>query len=89
MQIELRKIQAGIPHQMNIADDVLIGGTVEEQDKALVEVLATFGRNGITLNPKKCIFDVTEVTFMGLVFSASGIKPDPKHIKNLTEAIPP
>ena len=43
-------------------------------------------KGGNTLNPKKCISDVKEVSFMGLVFSVKGIKPDPKDIKNINEA---
>ena len=46
-------------------------------------------QNGITLNPKKCIFDVEEVGFVGLVFSKEGIKPDTKNVRNLQEASPP
>lgn len=86
MQIELQRILAGIPYQMNMADDILIGGTVEQHDQAVVEVCRSLSRAGVTLNPEKCLFDKTQVSFMGLIFSKEGIKPDPKHVKNLCEA---
>ena len=89
MQIEMQRMLAGIPNQINMADDILIGGTPEEHDKALREVCSNLRDNGITLNPKKCIFDVREVTFVGLVFNREGIKPDPKNVKNLQEAKAP
>ena len=74
---------------MNMADDIIIGGSKQEHDKALREVCKALSDNGITLNPDKCIFNANQVTFMGLVFSKEGIRPDPKHIKNLREANPP
>jgi hypothetical protein len=89
MQIELQRILAGIPHQFNVADDILIGGTVEEHDRALREVCSVLRAKGITLNPDKCVFDVDEVSFMGLIFSKEGIRPDPKSVKNLQEARAP
>ena len=89
MQIELQRILVGSSNQMNKADDIMIGGTVEGHDSALFEVCSKLKKEGITLNPKKCIFYVNGVTFMGLVFSVTGIKPDPKNIKNLNEAETP
>ena len=89
MQIELRKILAGIEHQMNMADDFLIGGSETQHDKSLFAVCQALKNHGITLNPDKCIFDVSQVTFMGLVFSKEGVRPDAKHVKNLKEAKAP
>ena len=45
--------------------------------------------NGITVNPDKCVFDVEEVRFVGLVFNEHGIKPDPKNVRNLQDASQP
>ena len=89
LQIEMQKMLSDIPHQVNIADDILIGGTVEEHDKALEQVLSILKSNGITLNPKKCIFDAEEARFVGLVFTKDGTKPDAKNVKNLQEATRP
>ena len=89
LQIEMQSMLSSISNQVNIADDILIGGTVEEHDKALTEVLRTLKENGITVNVPKCIFDVEEIRFAGLVFNKNGIKTDPKNVTNLREATPP
>ena len=52
-------------------------------------MLHTLHENGITVNLKKCLFDVEELGFAGLIFNKDGIKPDPKHLQNLREASPP
>ncbi|CAB4017637.1 Hypothetical predicted protein [Paramuricea clavata] len=86
LQLEMHKMLSGIPSQVNIADDILIGRSVEEHDAALQKVLSALTSNGITVNPDKCVFDVEEVRFVGLVFNKQGIKPDPKNVKNLQDA---
>ena len=89
LQLEMHKMLSGISNQVNIADDILIGGSVEEHDAALGQVLAALKTNGITVNTQKCVFDVEEVRFVWLVFSKDGIKPDPKNVKNLQRATRP
>ena len=89
LQLEMHKMLSGIPSQVNIADDILIGGSVGEHDAALQKVLSALTSNGITVNPDKCVFDVEEVRFVGLVFNKQGIKPDPKNVKNLQDASQP
>ncbi|CAB3977109.1 Hypothetical predicted protein [Paramuricea clavata] len=86
LHLEMHKTLSGIPSQKNIADDILIGGSVEEHDAALPKVLSALTSNSITVNPDKCVFDVEEVRFVGLVFNKQGIKPDPKNVKNLQDA---
>ena len=71
---------------MNMADDILIGGSKTQHDKSFFAVCQATKNHGITLDPDKCIFDVSQVTFMGLVFSKEGVRPDAKHVKNLKEA---
>ncbi|CAB3981367.1 Hypothetical predicted protein [Paramuricea clavata] len=90
LQLEMHKMLSGIPSQVNIAaDDILIGGSVEEHDAALQKVLSALTSNGITVNPDKCVFDVEEVRFVGLVFNKQGIKLDPKNVKDLQDASQP
>ena len=85
----MHKILSSIPNQVNIADDILIGGLVEEHGAALQKVLSALTSNGITVNPDKCVFDVEEVQFVGLVFNKHGIKPDPKNVRNLQDVSQP
>ena len=37
-------------------------------------------RCGIRLNEEKCQFDVQEITFLGHVVTADGLKPDPSKL---------
>ena len=89
LQIQMQNMLAGIPNQVNLADDILIGGTREEHDKALRQVLRVLRDKGITLNPKKCVINVDEVVFVGLVFGKNGLKPDSKNVRNLKEVAAP
>ena len=59
-------------------DDILISGkTKEEHDKRLITVLEKAHDANLRLNPKKCEFGVSSLTFMGDIYSAEGIKVDP------------
>ena len=61
--------------------DILIhGGTQEEHDQRLRAVLERLQKAGITLNHKKCLFLVRQVTFLGQVIDSSGIHPDPEKV---------
>ena len=80
LQLEMQKLLSGIPNQVNIADDILIGGTQNQHDHSLKTVTERLNDKG---NLKKCVFDMKEGTFVGLVFTKDGIKLDPKNVKNL------
>ena len=67
----------------NDQDDIIVFGKDNKQhDKALKQVLDRVRESGLKLNKKKCIFRVTETTFLGHVISCDGIKPDPCKIRN-------
>ena len=60
-----------------IADDVMIhGNTDEEHDRHLIQVLNKCHEIGLKLNPDKCEFGKSEVTFYGNVVSDQGFKVD-------------
>ena len=64
------------PKISNIADDILIAGVnKEEHDERLMKCLEILKENHLTVNEKKCIWGVPEVTFFGHVLSESGIRP--------------
>lgn len=63
-------------------DDVLVyGATREEHDNRLRAALQQLARSGVTLNPGKCQFGVTEVSFLGVILDKDGIRADPKKVK--------
>ena len=86
LQNEMSRILSGIPNQMNVSDDILIGGSKETHDVALDRVLAALARNNITVAPAKCLFDVKQLSFVGIVFGKDGVRPDEAKIKALREA---
>ncbi|XP_072142128.1 uncharacterized protein [Dermacentor andersoni] len=52
-----------------------------ERDARLSQVLSRLAKAGITLNQDKCRFGVPEVSFLGVVVSAQGIRPDPGKVE--------
>ena len=40
------------------------------------------------LNPKKCRFGFTQVSYVGHVFTATGLKPDPAKVSAITDMPP-
>lgn len=63
-------------------DDILVGGrTKEEHDCRLKQVLEICRANGLKLNEAKCSIGMKEVTFLGDVISAEGIKTDPTKVE--------
>ena len=89
LQNEMARVLAGIPNQVNVADDILIGGTQAEHDKALDDVLSALDVNNITVNPTKCKFDAERLSFLGLTFGKGVVKPDLPKISDLLEATRP
>ena len=69
-------------------DDVTIFSKKREEHAFhLKQIFERFWRYGISLNPKKCVFAVTEGNLLGHVISKKGISIDPERIKAI-EQIP-
>ena len=81
-QAAVAKMINGIEGCENMQDDIVVwGSTLEEHNTRLVETLNRIRMSGLKLNRKKCIFAAEEVTFLGHVISAGGIRPDPRKTK--------
>ena len=64
MQIEMQKCLAGIPRQINISDDILIGGHGDdEHDEALKMTLQRIREKGLTVKVTKCLFSILGRSF--------------------------
>ena len=84
-QLEISKIIADCEGSVNSQDDIIVWGETKEiHDQRLHKVLAKIKESGLKLNQSKCLFGVTELTFLGHVMSAEGVKPDPKKIEAIT-----
>lgn len=81
---------------LNITDDILIYGVGasdeearEDHDRKLENLLKRCREHGIALNRKKLRLRVTEVTFMGHVFTNKGLKVDPEKARAVVEMTRP
>ena len=89
-QEAIRMASHDIPATLNINDDIIVfGSTVMQHDKALHAVVRRLQDRGLTLNSDKCAFKKAQLEFSGHVFSASGMKPDPKKVEAIQAAEPP
>lgn len=71
-------------------DDILVlGATKSEHDERLRAVLERLVVARVTLNRAKCAFSVREVSVLGYVVDASGIRPDPKKVQAIKEMATP
>jgi len=74
----MANILSDIQHADNIYDDIIVyGRTQKEHDVALIRVLQWFADCGLTLGLQKYEFNVTSVRFFRVIFSATGMTPDP------------
>ena len=84
-QREKDKLFEGIPVEI-IVDDFLIHGKDQtDPDQKLRRVLDRNREVGLKFNPKKRKLCVPRVSFVGRVFSAEGLKPDPVKIRTISE----
>ena len=65
-------------------DNIVVWGrTREEHDARLKRALATIRRSELKLNEKKCVFGVTELTYLGEKLTHQVIKPDPDKVAGI------
>lgn len=65
-------------------DDIIVmSSTIGEHINRLDEVLGRLGQAGLKLKPSKCHLFQTEVSYLGHVVSAAGIRPDPGKVEQV------
>eukprot|EP00794_Sanderia_malayensis_P005113 gene5112-biopygen4171 len=80
----------GISGVINLADDIFVfAKTRDEHDAALQKCLERLQDRGLTLNPKKCKFLQSSISFFGQIFSQQRTRPDPKRVEDLENASVP
>ena len=73
---------SGLPGVINIADDIIVfGSTQEEHDANVIRFLERCLEIGLHLNPEKGRINCKSVPFFGMMLTENGIKPDPKKIE--------
>nr|XP_037273151.1 uncharacterized protein LOC119165061 [Rhipicephalus microplus] len=79
---QMARILEGQEGVANMIDDILVfGRTREEHDGRLSQVLSRLAKAGLRLNQDKCRFGVSEVSFLGVIVSAQGIRPSPDKVE--------
>ncbi|MCG8032586.1 MAG: aspartyl protease family protein, partial [Candidatus Thiodiazotropha taylori] len=74
----------------NILDDIIVHApNQQEHDKRLEKVLSVLQEKGITLNRKKCEFNMPKLEFMGHVLSESGVGPSEAKVSAVLNAREP
>ena len=85
-QLEISKIIEGISGVANSQDDIIIwADTKETHDARVQQVLTRIRDSGLKLNKDKCTFGARELTFLGHIISAEGVKPDPRKVEAITK----
>jgi hypothetical protein len=70
-------------------DDILVfSHSAEEHEQHLRDLFTQLKKHGILLNPSKCIFRVSEMSFLGNKISSLGWQPLPEHIVDLQTCAP-
>eukprot|EP00731_Ephydatia_muelleri_P034988 Em0090g2a len=80
------KVMRGLPFVSTYIDDVLIHSTDDEMHaKHLNEVFLRLRKAGLTLRDKKCVIGTPQVTYLGHLFTGSGVTPDREKVKAVEE----
>lgn len=84
LYIALKPIFAHLKDAHLIHDDlVLATKTLDEHIELINEVMKAVSRSGLTLNPDKCFFGLSDIRFWGMIFGKDGVKPDPEKVETL------
>ncbi len=80
------EIVAHIPNKTKcIYDTLLWADTMEESFFQAVQWLDICGRNGIMLNPEKCVFCEFEVDFAGFTITENNVRPCQKYMQAIRD----
>ena len=86
----LTKTIEDIPGVLHIRDDILVHGkTQQKHNAAILALLCRFRECNLTMRRSKCKFNLSEINFFGLIFSADRMKPDPEKVDTVHFMDPP
>ena len=78
-QGNMDRILAACPGTMNITDDIIVyGRNADEHDRNLHRLMTHARECGLVFSSQKCAIRVPEVEFFGSIYTADGVRPDPK-----------
>ncbi|XP_055604442.1 uncharacterized protein K02A2.6-like [Uranotaenia lowii] len=83
-------ILAGLKNTLGYLDDVLIGGSNEEEhNRNLTAALKRFQEYGFTIKAEKCSFGSQQIKYLGHLIDRHGLRPDPAKIDVIRNLPPP
>ena len=81
---------AGCPGTRSISDDILIwSSSIEEMAERLDTLFKALDARNLKINPKKCVFGTTKLTFAGYCLTDKGIYPDKSKVDAVNNAKTP
>ncbi|MDD9853556.1 MAG: retropepsin-like aspartic protease/reverse transcriptase, partial [Deltaproteobacteria bacterium] len=82
----MNKLLRGLPFATHYIDDILIHSASEEEHREHLRIVfERLQKAGLTLRGKKCRIGLSEVPYLGHIFSDTGMAPDPKKVKCVQE----
>ncbi|CAB3991427.1 transposon Tf2-1 poly [Paramuricea clavata] len=89
-QFKIDETYRNCPGATGIADDITVHGRDESNhDLHLHDAMERTRMAGIKLNQQKCIIKTSECSFFGMVYTSSGVKPDPEKVIAIQNMEPP
>jgi cleavage and polyadenylation specificity factor subunit 1 len=71
-------------------DDILVfSGSLEDHERHLRAIFGRLQMYGILINPAKCVFTASEVTFLGYSVTSEGCRPLEERVAHLQDCPPP
>ena len=85
-QMRMDNITDGLAVIISIHNDICIfSKTQQEHDENLLKLMKVAQKNGLVFKSNKCHTSQLQISFHGAIFSAKGMKPDPKKVQALQD----
>ena len=80
------EVTRGLPFVYAYIDDLLIASETEEEHAQHLQLLfARLSKYGVVINPAKCEFGASSLTFLGHTVDDNGIRPLPEKVKVIND----
>ena len=80
----------GLDYVYNYIDDILVASASPEEHVTHLRLLfERLQKYQVRINPDKCVFSASSLTFLGHIISPEGISPFPEKVKALQDLQPP
>ena len=84
------QVTRGLDFCFAYVDNVLVASSSFEEHKShMHELMRRFAHYGVVLNKDKCVFSVSEITFLGHLVTQEGIKPLHQKVEAIENFSPP